>query len=115
MVDDSITTRTLQQIILETAGHEVLVAADGREAWDLMAVHEVDALVSDVEMPRMDGFALAEAVRAVPRWARLPIVLFTSLAREADVARGAEVGADAYLVKGDADQRGLIETLQQLL
>lgn len=115
VVDDSITTRTLQQIILETAGHEVLVAADGREAWDLMAVHEVDALVSDVEMPRMDGFALAEAVRAVPRWARLPIVLFTSLAREADIARGAEVGADAYLVKGDADQRGLIETLQQLL
>ena len=115
VVDDSITARMLQQTILETAGHEVLLAADGLRALDMLQAHEVDALVSDVEMPRMGGIALTRAVRADPRWARLPIVLFTSLAGEADVARGAEAGADAYLVKGHAEQRGLIETLEQLL
>jgi two-component system chemotaxis sensor kinase CheA len=72
-------------------------------------------LVSDIEMPRMDGFALTEAVRASPRFARLPIVLVTAREAEKDKARGAEVGADAYLVKSAFDQKNLLETIAQLL
>jgi two-component system chemotaxis sensor kinase CheA len=75
----------------------------------------VDALVSDVEMPGMDGFALTEAIRASKRLHALPVVLLTGLANDESRARGASAGADAYLVKSAFDQQELLETLSQLL
>jgi two-component system chemotaxis sensor kinase CheA len=115
VADDSVTTRTLEKSILEAAGYEVLAAADGAAAWRLLQERGADLLVSDVEMPRMDGLALTEAVRASPRFRELPIVLVTARASEEDRARGARAGADAYLVKSAFDQKNLLETIAQLL
>jgi two-component system chemotaxis sensor kinase CheA len=115
VADDSVTTRALERSILEAAGYEVITAADGADAWRLLHDRGADLLVSDVEMPLMDGFALTEAVRASQRFAQLPIVLVTAREAEKDKARGAEVGADAYLVKSAFDQKNLLETIAQLL
>ncbi len=115
LADDSLTTRALEQSLLEAAGYEVLACADGQEAWERLQAHGADALVSDVEMPRMDGFALTEAVRGSPRFGRLPIVLVTARDKPEDKARGLRAGASAYVVKSAFDQSHLLDALGQLL
>jgi two-component system, chemotaxis family, sensor kinase CheA len=115
VVDDSVTTRTLEASILEAAGYEVSTAADGAEAWQALQDRGADLVVADVEMPRMDGVALTEAIRASKRFRDLPVVLVTALESDKDKARGMEAGADAYLVKSSFDQRHLLETIGQLL
>lgn len=117
VVDDSITTRTLEKSILEAAGYRVIVCVDGQEALDRLRarIEPVDLVVADVEMPRLTGFGLVEALRAEEDFARLPIVLMTSRGDEEDVARGLQLGADAYLTKQKFDQRELLDTIGQLL
>jgi two-component system chemotaxis sensor kinase CheA len=115
VADDSVTTRTLEKSILEAAGYEVTAVADGALAWQALQEHGADLLVSDVEMPRMDGFALTEAVRASRRFHDLPVVLVTARESEEDKARGIAVQADAYLGKSGFDQKNLLETIAQLL
>jgi two-component system chemotaxis sensor kinase CheA len=115
VVDDSITTRTLEQSIFEAAGYEVATAVDGAEAWKWLQERTCDLVVADVEMPRMDGFALCEAVRASPRLKQIPVVLVTALEGPEDRARGLEAGADAYLGKSSFDQQGLLDTVRQLI
>ncbi|MGH7805696.1 MAG: hybrid sensor histidine kinase/response regulator, partial [Candidatus Binatia bacterium] len=115
VVDDSLTTRSLEKSILEAAGYEVAVAADGEAAWQLLQRQAIDLVVSDVDMPRMDGFALATALRTSERLRNLPIVLVTARATEEDRARGIAAGANAYLTKSAFDQRSLLETIAQML
>jgi len=115
VVDDSITTRTLEQSILEAAGYDVVAAADGADAWKSLQERGADAVVADVEMPRMDGFALCEAIRGSKRFQRLPVVLVTALETPGHRERGLAVGADAYIGKSSFDQHHLLETLAQLL
>lgn len=115
LVDDSATTRTLERGILEAAGYEVLIAVDGKSAWLLLQEKGADIVVSDVEMPNMDGFALTEAIRASKRFRDLPVILLTSLDSAQDRARGMDSGANAYLVKSAFDQTNLLETIRQLL
>jgi two-component system chemotaxis sensor kinase CheA len=115
VVEDSVTTRTLERSILEAAGYEVAVAVDGVEAWQVLQERGTDVVVADVEMPRLDGFALTEAIRGSKRFRDLPVILLTALETERDKARGLAVGADAYLVKSAFDQKNLIETITQLL
>lgn len=115
VVDDSITTRTLEQSVLAGAGYQVSTAVDGVAAWDALQAQPYDLVVSDVEMPRMDGFALCRAIRGSPRLKQLPVILVTALEREEDRALGLEAGADAYLGKSSFDQRTLLEAVQQLL
>ena len=115
LVDDSATTRTLEKSILEAAGYEVLLAVDGGSAWQILQDKGADLIVSDVEMPNMDGFALTQAVRSSKRFRDLPVVLLTSLDSAGDRARGMESGANAYLVKSAFDQANLLETIRQLL
>jgi len=115
VVDDSVTTRTLEKSILEAAGYDVTVAVDGEDGWRQLQERGADLLISDVDMPRMDGLALVETVRKSGRFPDLPIVLFTSRGSERDKARGVEVGANAYIVKGGFDQKDLLETIAQLL
>jgi two-component system, chemotaxis family, sensor kinase CheA len=115
VADDSITTRTLEQSVLEAAGYEVITAVDGEDAWRRLEQDAADAVIADVEMPRMDGFALCRRIRASPRLAGLPIVLVTGLASDEDRARGMEAGADAYIVKSGFDQATLLETIDQLI
>ncbi|AEI64239.1 response regulator [Corallococcus macrosporus] len=115
LADDSPTTRALEQSILESAGYEVVPCVDGADAWERLQSGGADALVLDVEMPRMDGFALTEAVRASPRFSRLPVVLVTARGKPEDKARGLQAGASAYLVKSAFDPTSLLETLRRLL
>ncbi|MEK7864132.1 MAG: response regulator, partial [Chloroflexota bacterium] len=115
VVDDSATTRSLVRSILESAGYDVAVAIDGADAWAQLQQTLPELIVSDVDMPRMDGFALCEAVRRSPRTRDLPIVLVTALGSDRDRARGMEAGADAYVVKAEFDQGTLLETLGRLL
>ena len=115
VVDDSVTTRTLEKSILEAAGYDVAVAADGAAAWQVLQERAFDLIVSDVDMPRMDGFALTEAVRGARALQNLPVVLVTARATDEDQARGMAVGANAYLVKSSFDQTNLLETIAQLV
>lgn len=118
VVDDSITTRTLMKHILANAGYEVSTASDGQEAWNLICGSSdslPDLVVSDVNMPNMDGFALTETIRQNTHSARLPVVLVTSLESQQDRLRGLNAGADAYITKGSFDQRELQETIEGLI
>jgi two-component system, chemotaxis family, sensor kinase CheA len=116
VVDDSVTTRQLERSILEGAGYEVSVARDGQDAWEQLAAGEAfDLIVSDVEMPRLDGFQLVARVRAAPRTARLRVVLVSARDSDADRRRAIDVGASAYVVKGGFDQEALLDILEQLL
>ncbi|MFZ6031124.1 MAG: chemotaxis protein CheW [Chloroflexota bacterium] len=116
VVDDSITTRTLEKNILEAAGFCVRIAMDGLEALNTMASGELpDLIISDVSMPRLDGLGLAARVKGDQRTAHIPFILVTSLDSPEDKARGVEVGADAYIVKSNFDQHNLLETIGQLI
>ena len=85
------------------------------EAWQFLQEKGADLVVSDIEMPRMDGFALTEAIRASKRFRTLPIILVTAMETERDKIRGLEAGADAYLMKSAFDQTELIQTINQML
>lgn len=115
VVDDSITTRTLEQSILEAAGYDVRTAVDGADGWRVLQEHGCDVVVADIEMPRMDGFALCEAIRGSKRFKRLPVVLVTALETPEHRARGLEAGADAYIGKSSFDQQNLLDTISQLV
>jgi two-component system, chemotaxis family, sensor kinase CheA len=115
VADDSITTRTLEQSVLESAGYQVFTAVNGEDAWEILQREGADALVADVEMPRMDGFALCRRVRSSERFRELPIVLVTGLESAADRARGLDAGADAYIVKSSFDQATLLDAVNQLI
>jgi two-component system chemotaxis sensor kinase CheA len=117
VVDDSITTRTLEKSILEAAGYRVVVCVDGQDALDHLRseMEPIDLVVADVEMPRLDGFGLLKALRSETAFSTLPVILMTSRGASEDVARGLELGADAYLTKQKFDQRELLDTVGQLL
>jgi two-component system chemotaxis sensor kinase CheA len=116
VVEDSFTVRELQRSILEAAGYRVVTARDGKDGLDKLGREEDVALIlTDVEMPELDGFQLTESVRANPATASLPIVIVTSLASDDDRRRGIEVGADAYMSKRSFDQQALLETVERLI
>lgn len=115
LADDSLTTRTLERNILESAGYEVMTAPDGRAALEMLEKHGADLVLSDVEMPEMDGLGLVAAIRASARFRALPVILLTALDAPDHRQRGLDAGADAYLVKGAFDQSRLLETIRQLL
>lgn len=115
IADDSVTTRSLVKSILESSGYRVTAAVDGAEAWRLLQEQGADLVVSDVEMPNLDGFGLAETIRQSKRFHDLPVILVTALDSPEHKARGIEAGANAYLVKSAFDQTNLLETIGQLL
>jgi two-component system chemotaxis sensor kinase CheA len=115
VVDDSITTRTLEQSTVEAAGYDVSTAVDGADAWRLLREQNFDLIVSDVEMPRMDGVTLCETVRASARHRQIPVILVTALENPAQRMRGLEAGANAYIGKSSFDQVTLVDTIRQLI
>jgi two-component system, chemotaxis family, sensor kinase CheA len=115
LAEDSITTRTQEARILESAGYEVVTAADGLEAWNKLATRAFDAVVTDVMMPNLGGLGLAGKIRQEPRYADLPIILVTSLASDEDKRRGLEAGANAYITKPAFDQTILLDCLERLI
>ena len=116
VVDDSITTRTLEKHILEAAGYAIDLANDGEEAWEWISVNGIpDLIVSDIAMPRLNGFDLTRRIKGDGHTAGVPVILVTSLDSAEDKARGIEAGADAYIVKSHFKQDVLLETIEQLL
>jgi two-component system chemotaxis sensor kinase CheA len=115
VVDDSITTRSLEKGILEVHGYRVQTAVDGEEALATLRREKVDLVITDVQMPRMDGFQLLEAIRKDSSMASLPVIVVTSVENEEEQKRGLSLGADAYIVKRKFDQRDLLDTIRQIL
>ena len=115
VVEDSITARTLLKSILEAAGYEVKTAVDGVDGFTQLRSSEFDVVVSDVEMPRMNGFDLAAKIRGDKKLSDLPVVLVTALESREDRERGIDVGANAYIVKSSFDQSNLLEVIRRLI
>jgi two-component system chemotaxis sensor kinase CheA len=115
VVDDTLTVRELERSILERAGYRVSVAGNGREALALLSDGPVDLVVTDVEMPEMDGFALTEAIRADATLTNLPVLILTSRGSDEDRRRGLDAGADAYVVKSAFDETALLAAITRLL
>jgi two-component system, chemotaxis family, sensor kinase CheA len=115
VADDSITTRALLRNALEASGYLVRVAGDGDEALRLALTEPIDLVVSDVRMPRLDGFELTARLKADARTARLPVVLFSSLDSDEDRRRGTVSGASAYLTKGAYERGQLVDIVNSLI
>jgi chemotaxis protein histidine kinase CheA len=115
VVEDQVVTRQMERSILEAAGYHVVTAENGLDALEKLRQQEFDLVVTDIHMPRMDGFALTEKIRASAETHSLPVVVVTSMDRDEDRHRGLEAGADAYLIKSNFDQRVLVETIETLL
>ena len=115
VVEDSVGVRELQRVILEGAGYHVLTAVDGLDGASRLREAPVDLVLSDVEMPGMDGFTLTRTLRATRGWEDVPVVIMTSRGDEADQRAGLDAGASAYLLKSEFDQAELIDTVRRLL
>jgi two-component system chemotaxis sensor kinase CheA len=114
VVEDSITARALLKNILESAGYDVRTAVDGIDAITALKERQFDIVVSDVEMPRMNGFELTAKIRSDKKFGELPVVLVTALESREDRERGIDVGASAYIVKSSFDQSNLLEVIGRL-
>jgi two-component system chemotaxis sensor kinase CheA len=115
VIDDSLTTRMLEQSILESAGYEVTLATSAEQGLEQARAKRHDLFLVDVEMPGMDGFEFIAQVRADARLANTPAILVTSRASAGDVARGREVGASGHIDKGEFDQLAFLEQIGRLV
>lgn len=115
VVEDSITARTLLKNILEAAGYDVKTAVDGVDAFTALRAEEFTLVVSDVDMPRMNGFDLTTKIRTDKKLAELPVVLVTALESREDRERGIDVGANAYIVKSSFDQSNLLAVIRRFI
>lgn len=115
VVDDSLNTREIERDVLEAWGYQVTLAEHGQDGLEKALAEDFDAVLTDVEMPVMDGFTLTARLRQEERYQHKPIIIITSREKESDRRRGIQVGADAYIVKGSFDQNSLVDTLRVLL
>ncbi|MCL5991916.1 MAG: response regulator, partial [Bacteroidetes bacterium] len=115
VVEDSITARTLLRGILESSGFDVRTAVDGLDAITTLKGESFDLVISDIDMPNMNGFMLTEKIRADNKLSDLPVILVTSLDSRSDRERGIDVGANAYIVKSSFDESNLIDVIKRLI
>lgn len=115
VVDDSLTVRELERKLLSNKGYQVKVAVDGLEGWTMLRAEKFDLLVTDIDMPKMDGIELVKLVRSDLRLNRLPVVVVSYKDREEDKNKGLEAGADYYLAKSSFHDETLIEVVQMLI
>jgi two-component system chemotaxis sensor kinase CheA len=115
VAEDSVTSRMLLKGILESAGYHVTTAVDGADAFSLLQKTAFDLVVSDVEMPRLNGFELTAKIRGIEQVAQIPVILVTGLDSREDRERGITAGADAYIVKTSFDQSNLLDVVQRLI
>ena len=115
VVDDSITTRTLEKSILEAHGYEVRLSVDGRDALYQLRNNPPDIVVSDIEMPHVSGLELVQTMKGDRALASIPVILVTSRADDADREKGLKLGADAYVIKQKFDQNELLRTIRQII
>ncbi len=115
VAEDSITSRMLIKSILEGAGYLVRTAVDGLEAYTTLKTEEFDLVVSDIEMPGLNGFELTEKIRSDKKYAEIPVVLVTGLETREDREKGIDAGANAYIVKSSFDQSNLLEVIKRMI
>jgi chemotaxis protein histidine kinase CheA len=115
VVEDSVGVREVERVILEGAGYEVTTAVDGLDGASRLTGDPADLVVSDVEMPGMDGYTLTRTIRRTRGWEQVPVVIMTSRGSEDDQRAGLDAGASAYLLKTEFDQNQLVETVRRLI
>ncbi len=115
VVDDSLTVREVERRLLENGGYEVTVAVDGMDGWNALRMGAFDLLLTDVDMPRMDGFELVRRVRAAAQTSSLPVVIVSYKDQEEYRMKGLEAGANAYLTKSSFHGDGLLKTVRDLI
>lgn len=115
VAEDSITTRLLLTNILTSANYQVKSAADGVEAYEILQTQSFDLLITDLEMPRMSGFALTEKLRKVERFKDLPIIICTALGSREDREKGIELGANAYLDKSSFNHQHFLSVVKKFI
>ena len=115
VVDDSITTRTMERSILTANGYQVEIAISGEDALEKVAGAKFDLVISDVLMPGITGFELTKRLRALDAYRDVPVIIVSSLASDADKRKAMEAGAQAYIVKGAFDQGNLLETVETFI
>lgn len=115
VVEDSITSRMLIKNILESAGYKVKTAIDGIDAYTQIKTEKFDIIVSDVDMPRMNGLELTKKIREENKSSELPIILITALEKKEDKERGIDVGANAYIIKSSFEQSNLLNTVNRFI
>lgn len=114
VVDDSITTRTLEKNILESSGFDVRIAKDGLEGTQVLQAFSPDIVITDCEMPKMNGYEFTRWIRA-SEYRDLPVIMVTSLADNEFKMKGMEAGVDSYIVKGEFNQETFLDTISTLL
>lgn len=115
VVDDSITVREVERQLLSASGYDVDVAVDGQDGWHALRAGAYDLLVSDVDMPRMNGIELIKMVRQDPQLEQLPVIIVSYKDNEEDRLRGFEAGANAYLTKGSFHDNSFLRTVSDLI
>ncbi len=115
IVDDSVTARVFMRSIVEAAGYRVTLAVDGQDALNKLKLDTFDLVLTDVEMPLLNGFELLKAIRASDALKELPVVLITSLAGKEHREEGMAAGADDFIVKGDEQQSSILEVIKKLI
>lgn len=115
VVDDSLTVRELERKLIDSKGYEVEVAVDGMDGWNAVRTGNYDLVVTDVDMPRLDGIELVNLIKKDPRLNSLPVMIVSYKDREEDRRRGLEAGADYYLTKGSFHDETLLRALADLI
>jgi two-component system sensor histidine kinase and response regulator WspE len=115
VVDDSPLTRELLVSLLESVGYQIVQAVDGAQALEVLARENVDIVVSDLEMPNVDGLELTRRLKSHATFRALPVVIVTTRGSETDRRRGMEAGADGYVTKGDLVRQDLVDVVARLL
>ncbi|WP_244224866.1 hybrid sensor histidine kinase/response regulator, partial [Corallococcus sicarius] len=114
LVDDSPIARATEGALVKALGHNVEEAQDGEEAYAKVQTNTYDLILTDVQMPKLDGFSLTRRLKATPSVARIPVIILSSLASPEDKRRGLDAGADAYLVKGELGVEILAQSIDRL-
>jgi two-component system sensor histidine kinase and response regulator WspE len=115
VVDDSLTVRELEKKLLQTRGYEIEVAVDGMDGWNAVRTGHFDLVVSDVDMPRMNGIELVTLIKENPNLKSMPVMIVSYKDREEDRQRGLEAGADYYLAKGTFHDEALLQAVVNLI
>jgi two-component system sensor histidine kinase and response regulator WspE len=115
VVDDSPLTRELISALLEAVGYDILTAGDGADALHVLAQNPVDLVVTDLEMPGLDGLELTRQLKGQETFNRLPVIILTTRGGEEDRKRGLAAGADGYITKGDLVRQDLVDVVKRLL
>jgi two-component system, chemotaxis family, sensor kinase CheA len=115
IVEDSITVRSMLKNFVENAGYSVMTAVDGLDGFNKLSSEEFDLIISDIEMPRMNGFELTKRVRESGNHPDIPVILVTALESQEDMKMGMDAGADAYIVKSSFEKSNLIQTIKRFI